>query len=316
MNSTKLNVTFLTIIVAVVNAIAVALFGKPIFTAGTNVGDVTTLAVQALNFLVEMMPTIVTWLSTRTYVNAKTKQNIATIEAGTPTIEIAKAKAEAEVKLIEAQAKAAEVAVPAPSWKPIKERIRVGLALVSGSTLGALQYIEGSIGDAIQKSLERMLQLNPNLTTIEAVQELVWKYFDVKLSTQDCAIVNSIPGLFPAMAAQMTKRIMESFIEAYQTGKLKDSDVVILTFKIAARQRVVQDLMNEMNRRMLDGNLEQREQVLREYEFTEDAIKVTDWEETNVYVYPDAKWGDPGSRRLFNLYLDAGIDSNTMLPIA
>jgi len=118
MDSTKLIASAIATAVIVGNSIAVAVWGKPIVPEGVDTANVGAVAASALTWLAEMTPSILTTIIAKTYVDNKTKQNVATIEAGTPTKEIAIAKAEAEIAVTKAVVAEPESEIVEPSAIP------------------------------------------------------------------------------------------------------------------------------------------------------------------------------------------------------
>jgi hypothetical protein len=182
-----------------------------------------------------------------------------------------------------------------------------------------LGWMEGKVHDGIEKVLE----LNPELGTIEATQAFVEQYIGESCSPKDCETILSVKGLFDAVQAYKGQIIYNSFYKSFWSGNSKEKPFGMLgkakwiELIGVARLTMVQTIVNSTLGVLFHeaippepSNIEARKQVLREFGISEKNIKGTqfsgvmvvlgDGEQFNPYNHLNTHgvltpWGTPES---------------------
>jgi hypothetical protein len=85
---------------------------------------------------------------------------------------------------------------------------------------GSVDYLMGELGETIDREYQHMLDVNPNLGTLERVQEVVKKYLGINLTPDDCKAVQAMIGLPEILHSYADKTILAGLWAAYQAKQL------------------------------------------------------------------------------------------------
>lgn len=138
-----------------------------------------------------------------------------------------------------------------PIVPTFKEKLDGLKAMLNYDTMWDI--LAGNLQERISELLQHMLDVNPNLGTLEAIKAVVDKYFNKILTQQDCSNIIAYLGLYPVLTANKDVSIIMTFKAAYQRGILRPyqlegfRNMAILWNAIAiveeARERVVTEQM-------------------------------------------------------------------------
>ena len=85
---------------------------------------------------------------------------------------------------------------------------------------GSVDYLMGELGETIDREYQHMLDVNPNLSSLERVQEVVSKYLGITLTPDDCKAVQAMIGLPEILHSYADKTILAGLWASYQAKQL------------------------------------------------------------------------------------------------
>lgn len=126
-------------------------------------------------------------------------------------------------------------------------------------------YLKGALDNRIRDLVQHMLDLNPNLKTIDAVMEVVNQYLGKCLTKDECAAINAWLGLPEVIHAHTDVDILASFEQAAKAGRLVEYQID--QFRYMAKLWAANDIINEAISRVNDFSLPvaERRLALREF---------------------------------------------------
>jgi hypothetical protein len=162
---------------------------------------------------------------------------------------------------------------------------------------GTFLYLKGAIDSVIDKWIDRMADLN--FSTAEKMRQVVEDVIGAKMTEAQCALIKSMPGLFPAVAAEHDQDIMTSFEKAYYADTIGQG-MQMKTFMAAARKRVALDVVHAFKHQAEneDNSPEVKKAALEAFGFSPEEIRTAQWSGSTVTV----NYGDP-----VNFYERAGL---------
>jgi hypothetical protein len=192
----------------------------------------------------------------------------------------------------------------------VKERIAVARKTY-GTWEGAKQMLLGTFKDAFETALRRMLRLNPNLKTIDAVRQAVLEVTGVQLEDRACEAIGQIPGFLGAVGANADIRIISDFLDA--VDRMKELVYYKKIFITLAVRYAVKDIVNKVWQRVQDGAAtESAKQALEEFGLTRWQIDKSQWNGSDLQIwYSTTNQKDSYSFRQFDPWMLAGIDPST-----
>lgn len=101
----------------------------------------------------------------------------------------------------------------------VKDTLESRLKLIE-SEEAAWLYLKGSLKSRIDFWMNHMLQMNPELKTIEAVKQIAEKYLNIQLTPQDCSNINAWMGLPDVIHAATDVDILATFEQLAKAGRL------------------------------------------------------------------------------------------------
>ena len=190
-----------------------------------------------------------------TYVVAKAYQN--THGANAPEAINNKAPAVTPIDIT-------QPSIEQPVISLVKDRIVAMQKLVTTDE-GMWDYLKGALGNRIKTLLQHMLDLNPNLKTLDAVKEVVDTYLGKCLTIDECAAINAYLGLPEVIHANTDVDILGSFEQAAKAGRLVQYQIE--GFRYMAKLWTAYDIANEAQHRVRDDSLpvDQRRLALQEF---------------------------------------------------
>ncbi len=126
-------------------------------------------------------------------------------------------------------------------------------------------YLKGTLGVRVNQWLQHMLDMNPNLSTIEAVKAIADKYLNIKLTIQDCSNIKAWLGLPEVLHASSDIDILSSFEQLAKAGRLPQYKVD--EFMNMARMWMCIEVIFEAAKRVKNPNLstDTRKKALQEF---------------------------------------------------
>ena len=189
----------------------------------------------------------------------------------------------------------------APPVNLVKQRIESFVKVVS-SDKGMWEYLKGAVSNRIKAAMQHMLDVNPNMPTIDAVKEVVDKYLGIKLSAQDCQVIQSVLGLPQVLHAYNDLTVIQSFEDAANAGTLGRYMIEIL--RQSAIRGATEDVVVDATKRVIDDDspIADRRAALMEFGLPEDVARSAVFSGGQVWI------NYQGGYRIFNGYQLAGVE--------
>jgi hypothetical protein len=214
----------------------------------------------------------------------------------------------APIQPVTTAAPAGEVVPVIPS---VKERVAIARQMY-GTWDGAKQVMLQTFKEAFETALRRMLRLNPNLKTIDAVRQAVLEVVGVQLDDKACEAIGQIPGFLGAVGANADIKIIGDFLDAIdRTPELSYFKPIFI--KIAVKYAVKNILDTVVLRVQAGQGNESAKQALEEFGLTRWQIDKSQFSGGDLQIwYSTTNQRDSYGYRQFDQYMLAGVDSVTL----